>query len=156
MSINNATEATLRLYRTDNNSIRRLDPPPQMELNSPTLRDKKSTFLGMGYISCERPLPPFFHTTTSDRLIKSPLVNQIPLSAPNRTSSLLSQTIMAEVAAAPNTIEINDALFCQHFKEVVSTYICTPYRVMEIEPWAYYSAKTVTMTGEKRMMASSA
>ena len=27
---------------------------------------------------------------------------------------------MAEVAPAANAVEINDALFCQHFKEVVS------------------------------------
>ncbi|KAJ3888328.1 hypothetical protein GG344DRAFT_53839 [Lentinula edodes] len=28
---------------------------------------------------------------------------------------------MAEVESSPATIEINDALFCQHYKEVVST-----------------------------------
>ena len=29
---------------------------------------------------------------------------------------------MAETAQQPQTIEINDAYFCQHFKEVVSAH----------------------------------
>lgn len=53
---------------------------------------------------------------------------------------------------APTTIEINDAIFCRHFKEVVRP---SSFALMVLSLiGASSSALNVIMTDEKRMMLS--
>lgn len=59
---------------------------------------------------------------------------------------------MAEVQPEVATIEINDAIFCQHFKEVVRLYIVL---VCLVSSLMRGSALNATMMGGRRMMRSS-
>ena len=60
---------------------------------------------------------------------------------------------MAETQSAPSTVEVNDAIFCSHFKEIVRS---DPHnRRMSPEYLLFtYSAPIVTSMDEKRMIRS--
>lgn len=83
------------------------------------------------------------------------LLSHLDLETSNFFSVL---TTMAEVETSPDTtttpatIEINDAIFCRHFKEVVRPLSFALLVLSLID--ASSSALNVTMTDERRMMLS--